>query len=162
MMRGLADTLEQHHKVRILDEALEEAVRLSSRYISGRQLPDKAVSLLDTACASVAVGHSGIPAEIEDARRRIEQLDVAIDILNREEAVGSDHAEQLAELDDREGRGQRAELAALEERWEKEKNLVDGDPRAAREARRWRDARCRGDDEADAEAEATAAARGGR
>jgi len=123
MMRGLAHTLEQHHKVRILDEALEEAVHLSSRYISGRQLPDKAVSLLDTACANVAIGHSGIPAEIEDARRRIEQLDVAIAILNREEAVGSDHAEQLTELAN-EKSGVSEELAALEERWDKEKTLV--------------------------------------
>jgi type VI secretion system protein VasG len=123
MMRGLAGTLEQHHKVRILDEALEEAVRLSSRYISGRQLPDKAVSLLDTACANVAVGHSGIPAEIEDARRRIEQLDVAIGILHREEAVGSDHAEQLGELET-EKAGVSEELAALEKRWDKEKTLV--------------------------------------
>ena len=98
-MRGLANTLERHHRVRILDEALVEAVRLSSRYISGRQLPDKSVSLLDTACANVAVGHSGIPAVVEDARRRIEQLDVAIGILQREQAVGADHTDQLAELE---------------------------------------------------------------
>ena len=123
MMRGLANTLERHHRVRILDEALVEAVRLSSRYISGRQLPDKSVSLLDTACANVAVGHSGIPAVVEDARRRIEQLDVAIEILQREQAVGADHADQLSELDN-EKADVTAVLTALEARWEKERTLV--------------------------------------
>ena len=130
MMRGLAATLEHHHKVRILDEALAEAVRLSSRYISGRQLPDKAVSLLDTACANVAVGHSGIPAEIEDARRRLEQIKVATDILHREQSIGADHSEQLAELA-QENADVGAELTALEQRWDKEKTLVD-DIRALR------------------------------
>jgi len=153
MMRGLAHTLEQHHKVRILDEALEEAVRLSSRYISGRQLPDKAVSLLDTACANVAIGHSGIPAEIEDARRRIEQLDVAIGILHREEAVGSDHAEQLTELAN-EKAGVSEELAALEERWEKEKTLVS----AIRELR----AKLEGGEMLDAAADAEAEVEGAK
>jgi type VI secretion system protein VasG len=124
MMRGLASTLEHHHKVRILDEALVEAVRLSSRYISGRQLPDKSVSLLDTACANVAVGHSGIPAVVEDARRRIEQLDVAIRILEREQAVGADHADQIAEQE-RERAEVAAELEALEARWNLEKDLVN-------------------------------------
>ena len=75
MMRGLTGTLENHHKVRILDEAIEGAVKLSHRYISGRQLPDKAVSVLDTACARVAIGQSNVPPAIEDAVRRIEQPD---------------------------------------------------------------------------------------
>ena len=123
MMRGLAGTLEAHHKVRILDEALVDAVRLSMRYISGRQLPDKAVSLLDTASANVAVGHSGVPAVIEDARRRIEQLDVAIATLQREQATGADHSEQLAELET-EKADVAAELTALEQRWEQERALV--------------------------------------
>jgi type VI secretion system protein VasG len=123
MMRGLADTLEAHHKVRILDEALVEAVRLSMRYISGRQLPDKAVSLLDTASANVAVGHSGVPAVIEDARRRMEQLDVAIGILQREQAVGADHTEQMMELNSEKVEVE-VERTALEERWEREKTLV--------------------------------------
>ena len=85
MMRGLAATLEKHHQVRILDEAVVDAVQLSHRYISGRQLPDKSVSLLDTACAGVAIGHAATPPAVEDARRRIEQLKVAIDILDRED-----------------------------------------------------------------------------
>ena len=70
MMRGLVETLEQHHGVRILDEAVGDAVRLSHRYISGRQLPDKSVSLLDTACARVAIGHAATPPAVEDCRRR--------------------------------------------------------------------------------------------
>ena len=76
MMRGLVETLEKHHQVRILDEAVVDAVRLSHRYISGRQLPDKSVSLLDTACARVAIGHAAVPPAVEDCRRRIEQLTV--------------------------------------------------------------------------------------
>ena len=91
MMRGLVETLEKHHKVRILDEAVVDAVRLSHRYISGRQLPDKAVSLLDTASARVAIGHTAVPPAVEDCRRRIEQLTVAMGILDRENRSGADH-----------------------------------------------------------------------
>src|SRR5574342_1266943 len=71
MMRGLVATLEQHHNVRILDEAVDAAVRLSHRYISGRQLPDKSVSVLDTACARVSLGQLAPPPAVEDSRRRI-------------------------------------------------------------------------------------------
>src|SRR5437588_81223 len=74
MMRGLAEALENHHRVRILAEAVEDAVRLSHRYISGRQLPDKSVSVLDTACARVAIGQGATPASVEDAQRRKGQL----------------------------------------------------------------------------------------
>jgi len=74
MMRSLASNLEQHHRVQILDEALDAAVRLSHRYIPERQLPDKAVSLTDTACARVAVSQHAVPPELEDCRRRIQAL----------------------------------------------------------------------------------------
>lgn len=124
MMRGLVKTLEKHHNVRVLDEAVNEAVRLSHRYIAGRQLPDKSVSLLDTACARVAISHSAIPPSIEDCRRRIDQLGVAIDILNRETVTGGDHAERLAELTAERDEAT-AELAGLEERWKKERELVE-------------------------------------
>ena len=132
MMRGLVKTLETHHNVRILDEAVHDAVRLSHRYISGRQLPDKSVSLLDTACARVAISHSATPPSIEDCRRRIDQLGVAIDILKRETTTGGDHAERLAELSAQREQAE-AELASLEERWEKERALV-GEIRELREA----------------------------
>ena len=92
MLRGLASTLEKHHRVQLLDEALEAAVRLSHRYIPARQLPDKAVSLLDTGCARVAVGQHAVPAEVEDCRRRISAMDTEIEIIDREMAVGMDHA----------------------------------------------------------------------
>ncbi len=98
MMRGLVETLEQHHGVRILDEAVVDAVKLSHRYISGRQLPDKSVSLLDTACARVAIGHAATPPAVEDGRRRIEQLNVALGILGREDRAGADHRRRLDEL----------------------------------------------------------------
>jgi len=123
MMRGLVYTLEKHHNVRILDEAVVDTVRLSHRYISGRQLPDKAVSLLDTACARVAIGHTATPPAIEDARRRIDQLSLSIDILNREGLVGANVQDRLNELK-AEKEKIKAELIALEERWEKETAMV--------------------------------------
>jgi type VI secretion system protein VasG len=124
MMRGLTTTLEKHHKVRILDEAVEDAVKLSHRYITDRQLPDKSVSLLDTACARVALGQSATPPVLEDCRRDIEHLNVEIGILQREQAVGGDHEQRLQELA---ARKQKAEenLASLEKRWTEEKRQVD-------------------------------------
>jgi type VI secretion system protein VasG len=123
MMRGLVATLERHHKVRILDEAVVEAVRLSHRYIAGRQLPDKGVSLLDTACARVAMSQTTVPAAIEDRRRRIELLGTEINILKREASAGADHGAALEELA-RQKEEVEAELAALEARWETERDLV--------------------------------------
>ena len=76
--------MEKHHRVQVLDEALEAAVRLSHRYIPARQLPDKAVSLLDTACARVAISQHAVPPEVEDCRRRIEALETELEIIGRE------------------------------------------------------------------------------
>jgi type VI secretion system protein VasG len=90
MMRGVASTMEKHHKVQILDEALEAAVKLSHRYIPARQLPDKSVSLIDTACARVAVSLHATPAEVDDSRKRIDALKVEMDIIRRESAIGID------------------------------------------------------------------------
>ena len=123
MMRGLAATLEKHHNLRILDEAIQEAVRLSHRYITGRQLPDKAVSLLDTACARVAIGHSAVPPALEDLRRQIDNLDVQIGILKREAATGAAHEERLAALAGEKSEAE-AKFADLEKRWNQEKELV--------------------------------------
>src|SRR5262245_35204306 len=100
MMRGFAPTLEIHHNLRVLDEAIRDAVRLSHRYISGRQLPDKAVSLLDTAAAKVAIGQAAIPPKIEDLRRRVEALDRQLAGLRREEAVDGGHAERIKEAEE--------------------------------------------------------------
>ena len=123
MIRGLVDTLEHHHKVRIFDEAVSEAVRLSARYIPARQLPDKAVSLIDTACARVAMSQNSIPAPIDDRRRRTSLIDTELKILEREMAGGLDHAARRDELT---GERQQLtdELAKLEERWEAEKKIV--------------------------------------
>ncbi len=98
MLRGVVANLETHHKVTVLDEAVWDAVRLSHRYITGRQLPDKAISVLDTACARVAIGQTGKPPEIEDAANQTEQLELELAILNRENISGLDHAERIAEL----------------------------------------------------------------
>src|SRR5438093_6171238 len=124
MMRGLTHILEKHHKVRILDEAVADAVKLSHRYITDRQLPDKCVSLLDTACAKVALGQSATPAALEDCRREIEHLDVELGILEREQAVGAKHDERLTELTEKKQATQER-LTALEKRWTEEKKLVD-------------------------------------
>src|SRR5206468_5290060 len=99
MMCGLVPTLENHHNVRVLDEGLAGAVRLSHRYLPDRQLPDKAVSVLDTACARLALGQSATPAAVENATRRIEDLAVQRRVLERESAVGADHAERLAGIE---------------------------------------------------------------
>ena len=115
--------LEGHHGVRILDEAVGEAVRLSARYIAGRQLPDKAVSLIDTACARVAMSQSAVPSAIEDRQRRIALIDTEAEILDRETAMGADHGARRAELTE-ERAGDAAELAELEARWEEEKRLA--------------------------------------
>lgn len=123
MMRGVASTLEQHHKVQLLDEALEAAVKLSHRYIPARQLPDKSVSLLDTACARVAISQHAVPPEVEDSRRRIEALETEQQILARERAVGMDNSKRETETADSLV-AERQRLAELEERWEREKGLV--------------------------------------
>lgn len=124
MLRGVATVLEQHHRVLLLDEAIEAAVRLSHRYIPARQLPDKAVSLLDTVCARVAISQHAVPPALEDCRRTIDALDTELGIIGREEAVGVDATTRRAECE--------AKLAAaqlrrgeLEARWEAEKKLAD-------------------------------------
>src|SRR5208337_4793895 len=98
MMRGIVPALEKHHNVRILDEGLTAAVHLSHRYLAGRQLPDKAVSVLDTACARLALGQSATPPAIEDSVRQIDDLAVQQRILERESLVGTDHRERLQEI----------------------------------------------------------------
>jgi type VI secretion system protein VasG len=124
MMRGVASTMEKHHKVQILDEALEAAVKLSHRYIPARQLPDKSVSLLDTACARVAVSLHATPAEVDDSRKRIEALETELAIIGRERAIGIDTARREGEADSKLA-AERARLAGLEQRWEVEREMVD-------------------------------------
>src|SRR5208282_5941669 len=123
MLRAVMVPFEKHHKVQVLDEAIDGAVRLSHRYIPGRQLPDKAVSLIDTASARVAVSQHAVPAEVDDSRRRVQALETEQQILQRETAVGSDHAVRMATLAESLAR-ERAELAELEKRWNEEKTLV--------------------------------------
>jgi type VI secretion system protein VasG len=124
MMRGLVGMLEGHHGVRILDEAVEASVKLSARYLSGRQLPDKSVSLLDTASARVALGQGATPPAVEDARRRIESLRVEIGILEREAATGARHTDRLEERAEALRQAERR-LAELEARWERERGAVE-------------------------------------
>ena len=123
MMRGLVDTLQKHHKIEILNEAVEDSVRLSSRYISGRQLPDKSVSLLDTACARVAIGHTTIPAAIEDCQRTVDMTTTAIGILERESAIGSDHQSELEKLRQKKADAM-ARYETLKVQWHAEKDFI--------------------------------------
>ena len=98
MLRGAAANFERHHRVRILDEAIHDAVTLSNRYISGRKLPDKAVSVLDTACARVAIGQTSMPPEVEAAGRRIDQIEEEVAMLRREQTLDRDHTERISRL----------------------------------------------------------------
>ena len=123
MLRGVAAILEKHHRVQILDAAIEAAVALSHRYIPARQLPDKAVSLLDTACARVAVSQHATPAEVEDLRRRRTMLEVEAGIIDREGAIGIDVEARRAKLAAAEDENA-PRLEAAELRWEAERGLV--------------------------------------
>ncbi|WP_374436389.1 type VI secretion system ATPase TssH [Inhella sp.] len=123
MLRGVVPVLEKHHKVDIQAAAVDAAVRLSHRYIPARQLPDKAVSLLDTACARVAVSQHATPAPVEDCQRRIEVLNTELEILQRETQYGEDHSKRLAEVR-AQLQANEDELKGLQARWEQEKALV--------------------------------------
>jgi type VI secretion system protein VasG len=168
MMRGLVSMLEAHHGVRVLEEAVAGAVKLSHRYISGRQLPDKAISVLDTACARVAISQAATPPAVEDSRRRIERLAAEASALAREAAAGADHQRRIAELRE-EQEVEEERFARLNEQWEREREIIaqvrelrarlegraaarnGGGPPAAAEAKP-------ADDEAEDEAHATATA----
>ena len=123
MLRGVGQAMASHHKVRILDEAITEAVKLSSRFIPGRQLPDKAVSVLDTACAKIAIGQNATPAKIEDARRHLDVLAAERNQLEKEAAGGADHSKRLTEISEESTRLGES-LAADEARFAQEKELV--------------------------------------
>jgi type VI secretion system protein VasG len=123
MLRGVASTMEKHHKVQILDEALEAAVKLSHRYIPARQLPDKAVSLLDTACARVSISQHAVPASVDDCRQRIAALETELEIIGREKAIGIDVAKRATEAQSTLS-SERERLAILDRGWQREKELV--------------------------------------
>jgi len=123
MLRGLVSMLERHHDVRVLEEAVEDAVKLSHRYISGRQLPDKAISVLDTACARIAISQAATPPPVEDARRRIDHLSVEAAALERESATGADHRRRIEELQ-AERAAEEEKFARLHEQWEREREIV--------------------------------------
>ncbi|WP_223669692.1 type VI secretion system ATPase TssH [Kangiella shandongensis] len=124
IMRGLTDVMESHHKVRILDEALVDSVKLSQRYIAGRQLPDKSVSLLDTACARVNLSQNSKPRQVEELEKKLEEIVREVTILNKEADDDALHQERLNELES-EQESITEELAAVEERWQQEKELVE-------------------------------------
>ena len=124
MMRSIATMLEKHHKVQILDEALETAVKLSARYIPTRQLPDKAVSVLDTASARVAISLHAVPASIDDSQRHIEALRTELDIVDRDEAAGL-HVDEKRFRITEDLEAETLRLQSLTDRWESEKALVE-------------------------------------
>ncbi|TDB58131.1 type VI secretion system ATPase TssH [Photorhabdus khanii] len=123
MIRSLSAKLEQHHGVLLLDEALEAAVSLSHRYIPARQLPDKAIALLDTTCARVAVSQHSLPAVLEDYHRQLDALQIEYEIVCREQQLGGDHCARLAQLDDQRHQLQ-AEEQQMAQRWQDEMTLA--------------------------------------
>jgi len=132
MIRSVAPMMEKHHQVVVLDEAVAAAVTLSQRYVPARQLPDKAVSLLDTACARVAVSQHATPAQVEDRTRRLELLQVEREIAERE--AGGQYADgsRLPKLDEAIAEAT-AEVEMINAKWEAEKAALEG-VRSAREA----------------------------
>ncbi|EMH4164417.1 type VI secretion system ATPase TssH [Pluralibacter gergoviae] len=124
MLRSTVSPLEQHHRVLLLDEAVSAAVKLSHRYIPARQLPDKAVALLDTACARVAVSQGATPPKLEDLQHRIDALNIEIDIAGRESRVGVGDSQRPAQLAQAR-EALEAERDALARLWEEERGLVD-------------------------------------
>lgn len=125
IMRGVAPKLQEHHNVRVLDEAVVDSVRLSLRYLPARQLPDKSVSVLDTACARVSIGQAAVPAHIEDLRQQLITLEREVTALEREAAVGAPHGDRIGEIHAQRDSLQK-ELTTWETRWERERELVDG------------------------------------
>lgn len=123
MLRGVAAKLEQHHGVQVLDSAIHDAVKLSHRYISGRQLPDKAISVLDTACARVSLGQHDVPPPLESLRHRQQALGEELQRLRREQATGLDHRERITTLE-QESTGNQAAIRELETRWGEEREAV--------------------------------------
>jgi type VI secretion system protein VasG len=124
MMRGIASMLERHHKVQVLDEAIEAAVKLSARYIPARQLPDKSVSVLDTSCARVAISQFAVPASVDDSRRRISALETELEIIDRDETAGYEVAERRTAITSLKAE-EELRLADLTGKWDAEKKVVD-------------------------------------
>ncbi|WP_372626654.1 type VI secretion system ATPase TssH [Arsukibacterium sp.] len=123
MMRGLLDVMESHHGVSITDNALQAAAYLSDRYISGRQLPDKAVGLLDTACARVAMSQDAIPGPVEDQQRMVDQLTREISVLQREQTLGEMHTHQLEALQQQLAQVKTL-LGELQQQWQTQREWV--------------------------------------
>jgi type VI secretion system protein VasG len=123
MLRSVANKLEHHHGVRILDEAVKDAVSLSHRYLPERRLPDKAISVLDTACSRVAIGQNGTPPAIEDARRTVDELAVELRIARREHLTATEVTSAVTDVA-QDLAAARIRLAELEERWKEEAAAV--------------------------------------
>ncbi len=138
MMRGMAGVMEEHHQVQLLDEAIQASVTLAHRYIPARQLPDKSVSLLDTACARVAISQHAIPAEVDDTRKRIDALMAEAAILDKEKNTGIDTEARQKEVDEKLEQAQQ-NLQELEQKWQEELDLVKEIMALRKQLRDWTD-----------------------
>ena len=123
MLQGMVAMLEEHHKVRIQNEAISEAARLSDRYLYGRQLPDKAVSLLDTACAKVAISNITTPAAIEDYEHQIAQLKLERSLLLRDKETGIEHVDEFTLIDQNIAKLE-DEYLKLQQQWQQERECI--------------------------------------
>lgn len=144
MLRATASRLESHHRVQLRDSALAAAVRLSRRFIPDRQLPDKAVSLLDTACSRVAISQHALPPEVQNARNALSALETEREIVERERFVGAPNPERQSEIESAiEAAGER--VKEVESQWQREKGVVDDILRLRSELRRSADGQPDGD-----------------
>lgn len=124
MLRGIKEKYEQHHHVQISDAAIRAAAELSDRYLTGRQLPDKAVDLLDTAAARVKMTQAATPAALDDLQRRLHDLGTEIATVRRDHATGlTASADRLPELEAERDRLE-TERDELEVRWREEQALA--------------------------------------
>jgi type VI secretion system protein VasG len=124
MLLNIKKSLESHHGVRILQEAIEAAVHLSVRYMPDRKLPDKAISLLDTACARICLTQTTTPTYIEQLKERLVHLDKETALLSNEAAVWSSDQSKLNALIEEQS-AKKTELAQLEKRFDEEHKLAD-------------------------------------
>jgi type VI secretion system protein VasG len=124
MLRGLVSSLEKHHGVWIMDEAVQAAVRLSHRYIPARQLPDKAISLLDTACARIAVSQFAPPAELQKFSWQLETLQSERNLLEKARQFGKEQVERWGDVPVEIAEVER-NIADLTERWQSERRCVE-------------------------------------
>lgn len=132
VLRGIKEKYEVHHGVQIKDDAIIAAVELSSRYISDRQLPDKAIDLMDEAAARMRIQLDSMPEEIDEVQRKIQQLEIEREAMRREKDLGKENllTRDIANLND--------QISSLKARWQEEKEVIEGIRQAKEQVEEYR------------------------